>query len=61
MPMTRLLEGRGDRPFGNRLDDLARAFQDAKHSTEESRRNNRVALLKRANTKELNVGDSIVL
>ncbi len=61
MPMTQLLEGRGDWPFGNRLDDLARAYQDARTSTQESRHYNRTALLKRANTTEINVGDSVVL
>lgn len=51
----------GDRPFGNRLDDLTRAFQEARANTIDSRRYNRTYLLGRANTDPLEPGHHVVL
>ena len=59
--MTRMMLAQGDRPFGNRLDDLTKAFQKAKASTIESRRYNHKYLSARANTTELRPGDHVVL
>ena len=59
--MTRMMLAQGDRPFGNRLDDLTKAFQKARASTIESRRYNHKYLSARANTTELRPGDHVVL
>ena len=61
MPMTRMMAARGAHPFGNRLDDLTRAFQEARQRTLDSRHYNRYYQQQRANTTELAPGDSVVL
>ena len=51
-----------DRPFNNRLDDLAVAYREAATRNLESRRYNRERLNKRANVStSLQVGDSVVI
>ena len=47
--------------FGNRLDNLAEAFQAARTNTEESRKYNRERLARRANASTLSVGDSVMV
>ena len=59
--MTRMMMAKGDSTFGNRLDDLTRAFQEARNSTISSRLYNQRYLTARANTTELQPGDHVVL
>ena len=47
--------------FGNRLDNLAKALQEARNNTFESRKYNRQRLEKRANVGKLSVGDTVIL
>ena len=61
MPLTKTLRVSSDDYFGNRLDDLARALQLARHNTTESRRFNRARLLARANAKEIKKGDFVIV
>ena len=50
-----------EQPFGNRLDDLRIALQQARESTADSRRYNRERLAKKANVSDIEVGDFCVL
>jgi hypothetical protein len=60
VPLPRYLTQ--DRPFNNRLDDLAEAYRQCATRTLDSRRYNRERLNARANVStSLNVGDSVVI
>jgi len=60
VPLPRYLAQ--DRPFNNRLDDLAEAYRQCATRTLESRKYNRERLNARANVDtSLNVGDSVVI
>ena len=56
-PLTWLLQPRTANHFGNRLDDLSSALQTARHGTADSRKYNRQRLAKRADAKDIHVGD----
>ena len=60
-PLTRLLQPRSANNFGNRLDDLSSALQTARHFTADSRKYNRARLAKRADAKDIRVGDTVLL
>jgi hypothetical protein len=60
LPLTKLLPV-NSAPFGNRLDNLARALQEASRNTQDSRRYNKERLAARANAGTIQVGDSVVL
>ena len=61
-PLTKLLPVRTvANYFGNRLDNLAEAFQAARVNTEDSRKYNRERLARRANASPLSVGDSVMV
>ena len=63
-PLTKLLnrtEGDDPRAIGERIDELARAFQEAARSMEESRRYNLQRLQQRASKKLNEPGDQVVL
>ncbi len=61
-PMTKLLPPPNENnKFGNRLDDLADAFRQARENTSDSRKYNRERLAKRANAGPVDVGDSIMI
>ena len=61
VPLEAFLSARRDE-FGNRLDDLAVAYQEARENTENARRYNRARLLERANVDaSLRVGDTVVV
>ena len=59
--LTRLLQSRTANHFGNCLDDLSFALQTARHATADSRNYNRQRLVKRANVKDIHVGDTVLL
>ena len=59
--MTQMMTSQGEHPFGNRLVDLTRAFKLVEERTRDSRRYNWERLMHRANTKEIRVGDHMVL
>ena len=61
MPLTTALRVSSENAFGNRLDDLARALKVARAMTEDSRKYNRQRLERRANARDIRVGDSVVL
>ena len=63
-PLTRMLgrtDGADPRSFGQRLDALAEAFQDAARATEDSRKYNRTRLQKRATAGPLQPGDHVIM
>ena len=60
-PLTRLLQPRSANHFGNRLDDLSLALQTARHFTADSHKYNRARLAKRADAKDIRVGDTVLL
>ena len=61
VPLEAFLSAQRDE-FGNRLDDLAVAYQEARENTEHARRYNRARLLERANVDaSLRVGDTVVV
>jgi transposase InsO family protein len=60
VPLPRLLSN--ERPFNNRLDDLANAYKEIAARTLESRKYNRERLNRKANVAtSLDVGDSVVI
>ena len=61
MPLTKTLRAANEDTFGNRLDELARALQVSHIATEESRKFNRRRLQKRANARDIRVGDTVVM
>jgi hypothetical protein len=62
IPLTRLLPAySADVRFGNRLDNLNTALLQAKQATEESRVHNRQRLERRANAKDVQVGDTVIV
>ena len=61
VPLETFLSVRRDE-FGNRLDDLAGAYQEASDNTENARMYNRARLAARANVDaSLRVGDMVVV
>ena len=61
-PVGRLLQAANKiSPFGNRLDDLSEAFAQAYSNSQEARECNKKAIDKKANAKQLQVGDTVVL
>ena len=61
-PLTRLLQASTQiAPFGNRLDDLSEALAAAHRNTGDARIHNHERLAKRADAKEIHVGDTVVL
>ena len=60
-PLTRLLQPRTANHFGNRLDDLSLALQTARHATADSHKYNRQRSAKRADAKDIHVGDTVLL
>ena len=61
VPLETFLSARRDE-FGNRLDDLAGAYQEARDNTENARKYNRARLAARANVDaSLRVGDTVVV
>ena len=60
-PLTRLLQPRTANHFSNRLDDLSSALQTARQATADSRKYNRQRLAKRADAKDIHVGDTVLL
>ena len=61
MPLSKLLAVRQTNYFGNRLDYLAPALKMAREHPAESRRYNRERLQRRANAKDIHVGDTVVV
>ena len=61
MSLTKTLREANEDTFGNRLDELARALQVAHVTTEERRKFNRRRLEKRANARDIRVGDTVVV
>ena len=59
--MTRLLQPRTANHFGNCLDDLSSAFQTERNATADSHKYNRQLLVKRADAKDIHVGDNVLL
>ena len=47
--------------FRNRLDDISSALQTARHATADSRKYNRQRLAKRADAKDIHIGDTVLL
>ena len=60
-PLTRLLQPRTANHFGNYLDDLSSAIQLARHATADSHKYNRQRFAKRADAKDIHVGDTVLL
>ena len=60
-PLTRSLQPRTANHFGNSLDDLSSALQTARQATADSRKYNRQRLAKRADAKDIHVGDKVLL
>ena len=61
MSLSKLLAVRQTNYFGNYLDDLARALQIAREHNAESRRYNRERLQRRANAKDIHVGETVIV
>ena len=61
-PLSRLLQASTQIAlFGNRLDNLAQALSVAHHNTVDYRVHNQERLAKRADAKQIHVGDTVVL
>ena len=60
-PLTKLLRTTQANTFCNRLDYLSTAIKSVRIMTEESRHYNRARLAKKANAKQLSVGDSVII
>ena len=60
-PLTKMLSTTQATTFGNRLDDLSTALKSVRTMTEDSRHYNRARLARKANAKQLSVGDSVVI
>ena len=61
LPLTRLLRTTSATTFGNRLDNLAAILKTVRSLTEDSRHYNRIRINKKANAKDISVGDSVVV
>ena len=60
MSLSKLLKVSQTRYFANRLHDLVSAFKLAREHTTDSQRHNRERLQRRANAKDIPVGDTVV-
>ena len=61
LPLTRLLRTTHATTCGNRLDNLATTLKTVRVLTEDSRHYNRIRLEKKANAKDISVGDNVVI
>ena len=60
-PLTKMIRTTQANTFGNRLDDLSTALKSVRTMKEDSRHYNRARLAKKANAKQLSVGDSVLI
>ena len=61
MPLSKLLKNQTGNRFGNMLDELIRALTEARSNTANKRKYNREKLARRANVRDLRIGDMVIV